>query len=100
MSTRLRNLWETLRSTFWVVPALMTLMAAALSFALVTLDEAVRDRVLEHLGWFWAGGPEGARALLFTVAGVVFSVTIVALSLASSSARVCCATLCTTRAIR
>jgi uncharacterized membrane protein len=91
MNTRLRNLWETLRSTFWVVPALMTLVAAALSFALVTLDEAVQDRVLEHLGWFWVGGPEGARALLstvagsmITVAGVVFSVTIVALSLASS----------------
>jgi uncharacterized membrane protein len=62
----------------------MTLVAVALSFALVALDEAVRDRVLEHLGWVWAGGPEGARALLSTVAGVVFSITIVALSLASS----------------
>jgi uncharacterized membrane protein len=91
MSTKLLNLWEALRSTFWVVPALMTLVAAALSFALIAFDEAVRDRALEHLGWIWAGGPEGARALLSTVAGsmiavagVVFSITIVALSLASS----------------
>jgi uncharacterized membrane protein len=57
MNTRLRNLWETLRSTFWVVPALMALVAAALSLALVMLDEAVQDRVVEHVGWFWAGGP-------------------------------------------
>jgi uncharacterized membrane protein len=91
MKTRLRNLWEVLRSTFWLVPALMTLVAAALSFALIALDEAVRDRVLEQAGWIWAGGPEGARELLstvagsmITVAGVVFSITIVALSLASS----------------
>jgi hypothetical protein len=41
MSTRICNLWEALRSTFWVVPALMTLAAVALSFALMTLDEAV-----------------------------------------------------------
>jgi uncharacterized membrane protein len=91
MKTRLRNLWEVLRSTFWLVPALMTLVAAALSFALIALDQAVRDRVLEQAGWIWAGGPEGARELLstvagsmITVAGVVFSITIVALSLASS----------------
>ena len=42
-------------------------------------------------GWIWAGGPEGARNVLatiagstITVAGVVFSVTIVSLTLASS----------------
>jgi uncharacterized membrane protein len=91
MKTRLRNLWEVLRSTFWIVPALMTMAAVALSFGLIALDETVRDRVLEDVGWLWAGGPEGARALLstvagsmITVAGVVFSITIVALSLASS----------------
>jgi uncharacterized membrane protein len=91
MKTRLRNLWEVLRSTFWLVPALMTLVAAALSFALIALDEAVRDQMLEQAGWVWAGVPEGGRELLstvagsmITVAGVVFSITIVALSLASS----------------
>ena len=43
------------------------------------------------LGWVYARGPEGARAILetiagsmITVAGVVFSITIVALQLASS----------------
>jgi uncharacterized membrane protein len=91
MTTRLRTLAEALHATFWVIPVLMTLAAIALSFALVTLDEAVRDPALAQVGWIWHGGPEGARALLstvassmITVAGVVFSVTIVALSLASS----------------
>jgi uncharacterized membrane protein len=91
MTTRLRTLAEALHATFWVIPVLMTLAAITLSFALVTLDEAVRDPALAQVGWIWHGGPEGARTLLstvagsmITVAGVVFSVTIVALSLASS----------------
>ena len=91
MTTRLRTLAEALHATFWVIPVLMTLAAITLSFVLVTLDEAVREPTLAQVGWLWNGGPEGARALLstvagsmITVAGVVFSVTIVALSLASS----------------
>jgi uncharacterized membrane protein len=51
----------------------------------------MQDEVIRHLGWIWAGRPEGARALLstvagsmITVAGVEFSITIMALSLASS----------------
>jgi uncharacterized membrane protein len=50
----------------------------------------VRGRFLETI-WFYAGGAEGARILLstvavsmITIAGVTFSVTIVALSMASS----------------
>jgi uncharacterized membrane protein len=69
----------------------MTLAAVGMSFALIAIDEAMRDRVIRNLGWVWVGGPEGARSLLstvagsmITVAGVVFSITIVALSLASS----------------
>ena len=62
-----------------------------LSFALIALDKVVQDHVLQKLGWVWAGRPEGARTLLsavagsmITVAGVVFPISIVALSLASS----------------
>jgi uncharacterized membrane protein len=91
MKTKLLKLWDSLRATFWLVPTLMAIMAIGLSFAMVALDEAVGNRVLEKVGWVWAGGPEGARGLLstvagsmITVAGVVFSITIVALSLASS----------------
>ena len=58
MTTRLRTLAEALHATFWVIPVLMTLAAITLSFALVTLDEAVRDPTLAQVGWIWHGGPK------------------------------------------
>jgi uncharacterized membrane protein len=69
----------------------MALVAVALSFAMVGLDKVIQDKALEDIGWIWAGGPEGARALLsavassmITVAGVVFSITMVVLTVTSS----------------
>lgn len=50
MKTRLFVLWDTLRSSFWLVPALMTLVAFGLSFAMVALDEAIKDKVLQQVG--------------------------------------------------
>jgi uncharacterized membrane protein len=91
MDVRARNLWEELRSSYWFVPTLMTAAAVALSFVTLTVDERVQQRWVEAVGFIWAGSPEGARELLaaissstITVAGVVFSITIVALTLASS----------------
>lgn len=69
----------------------MALCAIALAFGSVKLDEYVRGSVEAKLGWIYAGGPEGARAVLatiagsvITVAGTTFSITIAAFSLASS----------------
>src|SRR5690242_1169006 len=91
MRAWLTNLIETLRSSFWFVPALLTLTTVLLSFATIAVDSAVRDRLLRHIPLIWIGGIEGARQLLstiagsmITVAGVVFSITIVVLALASS----------------
>ena len=68
----------------------MTLTAIALSVAMIRLDEAVTAAALARVSWVYTGGPEGARALMstiaasmITVAGVTFSITIVALTLAS-----------------
>lgn len=87
---RLRAAWEYLRGTYWAVPSAMAVVAVALSVFVIRLDEAVTAARLEHLPWVFAGGPEGARAVLstiagsmITVAGVTFSITIVALTLAS-----------------
>ncbi|MGH7928517.1 MAG: DUF2254 family protein, partial [Candidatus Binatia bacterium] len=86
MILRLRNLWEALSSSLWFVPSLMTLLALGLGFAGVTLDDAIGGQA----SWAYGGGPEGAREVLsaiassmMTVAGVAFSITIVALTLAS-----------------
>jgi uncharacterized membrane protein len=91
MKIRLLTLWESLRTSFWFLPALMTACAVALSFLMVFIDRRV-DLSTDHiLGFLYSGGPEGARLVLstiagsmITVAGVTFSITIVALTLASS----------------
>lgn len=86
MKSRLENFWDTLSSSLWFVPATMTLSALALAIGSVAVDELV----LKDSGWTYGGGPEGAREVLsaiassmITVAGVAFSITIVALTLAS-----------------
>jgi uncharacterized membrane protein len=83
--------WERLNSSFWFVPALMSAAAVGLAFATVALDERVPDEMVEGWGWVFGGGAEGAGAVLRTIAGsmialagVVFSMTLVVLSLASS----------------
>lgn len=69
----------------------MSLASIALSFACLHLDHQLSFKGVQKIGWLWAGGTEGARAILstiassmITVAGVVFSITIVALTLATS----------------
>ena len=91
MKTRLRHLWDVLDSSYWFVPSVMTVAAIALAFALVAADRKIDHAQLQGLRVVYYGGPEGARALLstvaasiITVAGVVFSITIAALTQASS----------------
>ncbi len=91
MKTRLTHLWDSVNSSLWFIPALMTIITVGASFATITLDGAVKERLASEVGWIWAGGPEGAREILstiagsmITVAGVVFSITVVVLTLASS----------------
>lgn len=91
MKQRLDRQWAAARDSFWFVPAVMTLAAAALSFATVAIDERVTFDFAANRSWGYAGGPDGARALLatiagsmITVAGVSFSITIAALALSSS----------------
>jgi uncharacterized membrane protein len=91
MRVRLANLRERVLSSYWFVPAIMAAAAVALSLVSVELDRRVQERVLAQVGIIWSGGAEGARGLLstvagstITVAGVIFSMTLVVLSLASS----------------
>lgn len=69
----------------------MSIGAVVLSVGCLNMDHHLRRRDAELVGWLWAGGAGGARSILstiassmITVAGVVFSITIVALTLASS----------------
>ncbi|MCK9274645.1 MAG: DUF2254 domain-containing protein [Syntrophales bacterium] len=91
MKTRLSNLWESIRTSFWFLPALMVVLGIILSFFFVEIDRRVKIDAYRVFGFTYAVGPEGIRSVLsviagsmITVAGVVFSITVVALTLASN----------------
>ncbi|NLT68210.1 MAG: DUF2254 domain-containing protein [Acidobacteria bacterium] len=88
---RLSVLWHWLRSSFWFVPSVMLVAAGVLSYITIEVDRL--DLKDDHFTawWLYSGSIDGAREILstisssmITVAGVVFSITIVVLSLASS----------------
>ncbi|MEB3215777.1 MAG: DUF2254 domain-containing protein [Nostocales cyanobacterium 94392] len=88
----LGKLWDSINSSYWVVPALMMVGSVALAFGLLHLDRLGYYGPLQEWGWIYAGGSDGARAVLSAVAGsmisvtaTAFSITIVALQLASSN---------------
>ena len=91
MNSTIRYYWEALRTSYWFIPAVLGISAIALSLVTVGIDHLIQQQTTWQVSWTYSGGPEGARAVLatiagsmITVAGVVFSITIVALSLASA----------------
>lgn len=91
MRTRLLNLWRQVRSSYWFVPSLMVASAIGLAFGLDPLDHLVTARADNLPDWLTLPGADNARVVLstvagsmITVAGVSFSVLVVAFSLAAS----------------
>jgi uncharacterized membrane protein len=91
MITKLRHGWQSMRSSFWFVPALMVADAVVLAVVLITLDTSVDLHLAARWPLLFGAGAAGARGLLttvassmITVAGLVFSITLVALALTSS----------------
>jgi uncharacterized membrane protein len=91
MHARLLSIWRSLIASFWFVPGLMSAGAAVLSFLLIAADEAWQVTKADALWFVWTGGAEGARKVLSTIAasmigiaGVTFSILVVALAQASS----------------
>ena len=81
---------EALRTTLWVVPAAMVATAVVLFAVTYGLDRAIANGRLSLPGWAIAGEADASRQVLIgiaaaviTVAGVMFSITILALQLAS-----------------
>ena len=82
-------LFDRLRSTYWFVPALVTLACVAAGLALVAVDRTPWG-ANALTGWAYGGGADGARSLLSAIAGstitvvsVTFSVMVVALTVSS-----------------
>ena len=83
--------WKDLGATFWFLPALIISFSILLSISLVYLDSLITISQ-DSLGrFFFVNSSDSARSILSTisgammgVAGTVFSITLVALTLASS----------------
>lgn len=83
--------WGRVRDSLWFLPSIITVACAVLAITLVELEEHGLIGWVDDLDWVFAGGAAGAGGVLsaiasglITVTGVTFSVTIVALQLASS----------------
>jgi uncharacterized membrane protein len=88
---RLRLLWTKVRDSLWFLPCVMTLVGAVLAVVITQAEQRGAFDVEMLRSWVFSGGVDGARGVLeaiagglITVTGVVFSVTIVALQLAST----------------
>lgn len=86
---RLTTYWESVSTSFWFVPSLMILVAAGLAWVAGGLDQRVADD--STLPFLYRGAPGTARDLLatlltsmMTMTSLIFSITMVVLSLASS----------------
>jgi len=85
------HLRESVGTNMWFIPSVMVIGAGLLAFALVAVDRHYGDDW--HSGWWliFSGGRAGSREILSTVAGasitvlgVIFSITIVTISLAAT----------------
>ncbi|MDH5834836.1 DUF2254 domain-containing protein [Luteimonas kalidii] len=90
-SGALGKLAVSLRSSFWFLPGCIVLASIGLAVGLVALDRQSGNGADARGAALWAVGADGARELMatiagsmITVAGVVFSITIVALAQAST----------------
>ena len=81
---------ESLRATLWLVPGALVVVGAIIFVISYSVDRAAYRRTISLPKWVNSGSSDAARQVLIglaaatiTVAGVVFSITIVALTLAS-----------------
>ncbi len=90
-AAQLASLWDAVRASYWFVPCCMALVSTIGAGAMLRLDAHVDSGWVVKLPWIYTSTAEGGRTVLgviagsmITVTGVVFSITIVALTLASS----------------
>lgn len=90
---RLQSMWLALLASLWFLPVLMLCLSVVAGVGLVELHGVVGVDIDLAERWprLFGAGAEGARGMLsaiatsmITVAGVVFSITVVALSMAAS----------------
>ncbi len=88
---RARALWISLRSSLWFTPGVIVGFCILAALVLVEFSARIDAKALEKLPRLFGAGASGSREMLatiagsvITVAGVTFSITIVALAQAST----------------
>lgn len=88
---RLQAGWQVVTGSLWFVPALLITGSAVLALVLIELSAAVDREALRQFPRVFGAGAESSRSMLstiagamMTVAGVTFSITVVAVTQASS----------------
>ncbi|WP_339460293.1 DUF2254 domain-containing protein [Nodularia spumigena] len=88
-NVKLSKLWDALHTSYWFLPGILALSAVILAFTMLSLDRTIG---FDDWDWIYTGGPDGAREVLSAIAGsmvsvaaTTFSITIVALQLASAN---------------
>jgi uncharacterized membrane protein len=92
LTADIRFFWARLNANYWFYPALFSLVAAALAFAMVAVDRAGFAEFLNDVDWIVPARPKGAADMLTVMAGsmigvasTVFSITIAAVAYASGN---------------
>lgn len=85
-----REIVEDIRDSYWFLPGLLAFAGFAAGLAMIILDFRIGDQWLGRYEWLYGSRPDGARQILatiagstITVAGVVFSITLAAVTYAS-----------------
>ncbi len=88
---RLLQRLDDLRTSYWFVPGILVVAAIVLSTVMQHLDAHIVHSAVPGIRWLSISGRDGARSILATIAGstitvtsVIFSITIVAISMASN----------------
>lgn len=91
ITASLKQRYETIRASYWFWPTVMAVGAILLAEVMSGVDKALGADWLRSIDWLTANESEGARAVLstiagsiITVAGVTFSMTMVAVSFAGA----------------
>lgn len=92
MDAKLIKVFLDLRASYWLIPACMVVVAIGLSALMPWLDANYEADWIRSFEWLTAARTDGARSVLTViagstigVAGVTFSITIVAVSFASAN---------------
>ncbi len=92
MTAQIRFFWARLNANYWFYPALFSVLAGLLAFAMIWLDRSGWAGTLNREGWIVPARPQGATNMLTVMAGsmigvasTVFSITIAAVAYASGT---------------